>query len=98
MRTFADLFCGIDGFHYAATNLGLQCVFACDIDEASCNQYTENFGIAPERDIRDIKAHNIPDHDVLFAGFPCQPFSIIAEEIGQRYLPSQLMERISQVH
>ena len=82
MRTFADLFCGIGGFHYAAANLGLQCVFACDINEAARKQYIENFGIQPERDIYDVIPCNVPDHDLLFAGFPCQPFSIIGDRKG----------------
>jgi len=82
METFADLFCGIGGFHYAAANLGLRCVFACDIDEAACRQYEENFGLEPERDIYDVAAADIPDHDLLFAGFPCQPFSIIGDRKG----------------
>jgi len=82
MQTFADLFCGIGGFHYAATNLGLQCVFACDIDASTCNQYNANFGITPERDICGVNTRDIPDHDVLFAGFPCQPFSIIGDRKG----------------
>ena len=82
MKTFADLFCGIGGFHYAAANLGLRCVFACDIDEAACKQYSKNFGLEPERDIYDVVAADIPDHDLLFAGFPCQPFSIIGDRKG----------------
>ena len=82
MRTFADLFCGIGGFHYAAAHFGLRCVFACDIDEAACRQYETNFGLDPVRDIYDVVAADVPDHDLLFAGFPCQPFSIIGERRG----------------
>ena len=75
--TFADLFCGIGGFHYAANDLGLRCAFASDIDEFCRKQYYHNFGIMPCADITEIEAEDIPDHDILFAGFPCQPFSII---------------------
>ncbi len=76
-KSFADLFCGIGGFHVAATNLGMRPVFACDIDEEARKSYRANFGIEPSGDIRAIDAANIPDHDILLAGFPCQPFSII---------------------
>ena len=82
IETFADLFCGIGGFHYAAASLGLRCVFASDIDEDACAQYEHNFGLRPEGDITAIKAANIPDHDILFGGFPCQPFSIIGRQDG----------------
>lgn len=79
---FVDLFCGIGGFHVAASNLGMECVFACDIDEDARAVYRRNFGIAPLGDIVSIDASDIPDHDVLFAGFPCQPFSIIGQQRG----------------
>ena len=81
---FADLFCGIGGFHYAARDLGLQCAFACDIDESCRRQYERNFGLWPQSDITDIEAVTVPDHDILFAGFPCQPFSIIGDMNGMR--------------
>ena len=74
---FVDLFCGIGGFHVAGTNLGLDPVFACDIDENARATYRANFGIDPAGDITAIGVNDIPDHDLLFAGFPCQPFSII---------------------
>ena len=80
--TFSDLFCGIGGFHYAAHQLGLKCVFACDIDKACREQYEHNFGTAPVTDIKPVTAEDIPDHDILFAGFPCQPFSIIGDRRG----------------
>ena len=80
--TFADLFCGIGGFHIAAQELGLQCVFASDIDEACRNQYEHNFGLRPHGDIVAVDASAVPNHDILFAGFPCQPFSIIGDRNG----------------
>ena len=82
LKTYIDLFCGIGGFHIAATNLGLECVFACDIDEEARKAYQENFGLQPFGDINSIVAKNVPDHDILCAGFPCQPFSIIGSRQG----------------
>jgi DNA (cytosine-5)-methyltransferase 1 len=79
---YADLFCGIGGFHTAADSLGMECVFACDIDEEVRTIYEENYGLKPEGDICQIDAANIPDHDVLCAGFPCQSFSIIGAGAG----------------
>lgn len=73
--TFVDLFCGIGGFHRALTNLGGECVLASDIDKRCQDVYERNFGIRPVGDIRAIESHNVPDHDVLCGGFPCQPFS-----------------------
>src|ERR1700677_2881041 len=81
--TFADFFCGIGGFHAAAKELGhLECVFACDIDEDCRTTYAHNFKLKPESDIRRIAVENIPAHDILCAGFPCQPFSIIGDRGG----------------
>lgn len=80
--TFIDMFCGIGGFHVAADALGMQCLFACDIDEECRKIYEHNFHLKPESDICQISASSIPDHDILFAGFPCQPFSIIGDRAG----------------
>ncbi|MCY4064696.1 MAG: DNA (cytosine-5-)-methyltransferase [Chloroflexi bacterium] len=78
----ADLFCGIGGFHVAARNLGLPVVFACDIDEHARLAYEKNFGLRPWGDITSISPHEVPKFDLLFAGFPCQPFSIIGRQRG----------------
>ena len=80
--TFADLFCGIGGFHYAASALGLRCVFASDIDEKIAKQYEHCHRVVVAGDITEIKSRDIPKHDILFAGFPCQPFSIIGKRQG----------------
>jgi len=80
--TCIDLFCGIGGFHIAATNLSLDVAFASDIDDDACATYRHNFGISPKGDIVSIPAQDIPDHDILLAGFPCQPFSIIGNKLG----------------
>ena len=81
---FIDLFAGIGGFHLAFHDLGLRCVFASEWDGYARKTYEKNFKkISPELfrsnnfvgDIRDIENKNIPDFDILAAGFPCQPFS-----------------------
>ncbi len=82
LKSFIDLFAGVGGFHLAASRNGLQCVFASEIDEAAREVYAANFGITPHGDIAAIKAESIPDHDLLCAGFPCQPFSIIGNRGG----------------
>lgn len=82
LKTYIDLFCGIGGFHVAADSLGMECVSACDIDKDARIAYEHNFGIDPLGDIESITAKNIPDHDLLCAGFPCQPFSIIGSRKG----------------
>ena len=78
----ADLFSGIGGFHIAAFNLGMEVVFACDIDPEARRAYQANFGLEPEGDIVELGMQDIPEHDLLFAGFPCQPFSIIGQKKG----------------
>lgn len=72
---FVDLFAGLGGFHLALKALGHRCVFACEIDEDLANLYKKNFGLRPHADIRDLDLSSVPPHDVLCAGFPCQPFS-----------------------
>lgn len=73
---FIDLFAGIGGFHKAFESLGCQCVFASEWDSFAKETYFANYHLVPFGDIRKIEASNIPDHDILCAGFPCQPFSI----------------------
>jgi len=73
--TFVDLFCGMGGFHVALSNLGGKCVFASDIDKKCQDVYERNFGMRPHGDITKVNVNNIPPHDILCAGFPCQPFS-----------------------
>ena len=80
--TFIDLFAGIGGFHQAAKSLGGSCVFACDIDSSARSAYKHNYKIEPKSDITGINEKDIPNHDVLLAGFPCQPFSIIGNRLG----------------
>lgn len=73
--TFIDLFCGIGGFHRALASLGGTCVFASDIDKRCQDVYERNFGLRPVGDICAVRSEDVPDHDVLCGGFPCQPFS-----------------------
>jgi len=73
---FVDLFAGIGGFRIALEKLGGQCVYSSEWDPHSQKTYRAWFNEIPEGDIRNIKPADIPDHDLLAAGFPCQPFSI----------------------
>lgn len=79
--TAVDLFCGIGGFHIAAAQIGIEVKFASEIDEAAAYCYEMNLGLAPHGDISRCKSA-IPPHDILMAGFPCQPFSIMGKGHG----------------
>lgn len=72
---FIDLFAGIGGIRLAFQPYGT-CVFSCEWDIKAQETYEANFGEKPLGDIRSINEKDIPDHDILLAGFPCQPFSI----------------------
>jgi len=74
--TFIDLFAGIGGMRIAFETNGGQCVFSSEWDKYCQRTYYENFGVIPQGNIREVDEHDIPDHDILVAGFPCQPFSI----------------------
>lgn len=87
----ASLFCGcggtdvglLGGFEFLGKKYGdnnMEIVYANDIDDNACNIFEENFGIKPDnRDIREVKSEDIPDFDILTGGFPCQSFSIVAQ-------------------
>lgn len=79
---YIDLFCGIGGFHLALKSFGAECIFASDIDKRARTIYAKNFGVEPQGDITKIKNRDIPSHDILCAGFPCQPFSISGSQNG----------------
>ena len=82
--TFVDLFCGMGGFHLAISQScnNFKCVFASDIDKFACATYKANFGITPKGDITKIKTEDIPAHELLCGGFPCQSFSSIGKREG----------------
>lgn len=80
--TFIDLFSGIGGFRLGLESLGAQCVFSSEIDKFARETYISNFHDEPAGDITQIDASDIPDHDILCGGFPCQPFSIGGEKKG----------------
>lgn len=73
---FIDLFAGIGGIRLAYQNLGGKCVFSSEWNNFAKKTYEANFGEVPFGDITKINEKEIPDHDILLAGFPCQPFSI----------------------
>ncbi|QPJ64187.1 MAG: DNA cytosine methyltransferase [Candidatus Nitrohelix vancouverensis] len=79
---FIDLFAGIGGIRIPFDRLGGTCVFTSEWDKYAQQMYFENFGDKPNGDITQIYEDNIPEHDVLLAGFPCQPFSIMGEGQG----------------
>lgn len=85
---FIDLFCGIGGFRYASKQaferLGIkgQCLLSSDIDKFAAESYGANFGEKPVGDITKVDEKDIPDFDLLFAGFPCQAFSICGLQRG----------------
>ena len=73
---FIDLFCGIGGFRFAFERAGCECVFSSDWNKYAQITYEANFGEKPHGDIHSVAVADIPAHDILCAGFPCQPFSI----------------------
>jgi hypothetical protein len=73
---FIDLFCGIGGFRFAFERAGCECVFSSDWNKYAQQTYAANFGETPHGDIHSVAVADIPAHDILCGGFPCQPFSI----------------------
>ncbi|MCL2211755.1 MAG: DNA (cytosine-5-)-methyltransferase [Treponema sp.] len=101
MYKFIDLFCGIGGFRIALEKRGLKCVFSSDIDPYVQDIYESNFGEKPSGDITEIPSKKIPKHDILCAGFPCQPFSISGKHGGVSDPRGRLfyeIQRIAEYH
>lgn len=80
--TFIDLFAGIGGLRIPFEELGGTCVFSSEIDKYAQDSYEANFGERPKGDITKTLSGEIPDNDILLAGFPCQAFSIIGKGLG----------------
>lgn len=80
--SFIDLFAGIGGFHQALSRFGAKCVFASEWDKNAAQTYSANYGIEPFGDITQIAEQDIPPHDILCGGFPCQAFSISGKQQG----------------
>lgn len=79
---FIDLFAGMGGFRIALESLGAECVFSSEWNSDARKMYLENFGELPVGDITKVNEKEIPDHDILCAGFPCQAFSISGKRLG----------------
>ncbi len=82
--TFIDLFAGLGGFHVALERLGGKAVFAAEWEPTLNTLYADNFGLTPWGDLSELSqvGRDVPDHDLLTAGFPCQPFSKAGEQLG----------------
>lgn len=79
---FIDLFAGLGGFRIALESFGAKCVYSNEWDIPVQQVYNENFGETPDGDITKVDEKNIPNHDILCAGFPCQAFSISGKQKG----------------
>ena len=79
---FIDLFAGLGGFHLALSKLGHQCVFASELDSELRELYIKNHKTNIHGDINEVDIKSIPQHDILCAGFPCQPFSQAGSQQG----------------
>lgn len=79
---FIDLFAGIGGMRIAFERVGMECIFSSEFDKFAQQTYYENFNEVPSGDITNIPVEEIPSHDLLLAGFPCQPFSVAGKKGG----------------
>ena len=91
-----DLFSGIGGFNIAARQQGIETIFACDTDKAASECYATNLWLTPKGDIRECK-HLVPPHEILMAGLPCQPFSIIGKEAGFKDTRGMLVYEVAEI-
>jgi DNA (cytosine-5)-methyltransferase 1 len=98
--TFVDLFAGIGGFHAALSAMGGECVYASEIDSAAAKIYAQNWGLTPAGDITldaNDEVMNVPPHDVLVGGFPCQPFSKSGKQLGMDEARGTLFWNIAKI-
>jgi DNA (cytosine-5)-methyltransferase 1 len=89
-----DLFAGIGGMRLGFEQAGFDIVYSNDIDHYACHTYRTNFGEIDEKDIRLVDAKSLPEFDVLLAGFPCQPFSLIGKRDGLSDPRGQLFNEV----
>lgn len=82
MMTFVDLFAGIGGFRIALEDLGLKCVYSCEIDPKTAKLYEINYGYNPIGDVTKLDPKFLPNFNILCAGFPCQSFSVAGKQKG----------------
>jgi DNA (cytosine-5)-methyltransferase 1 len=97
---FVDLFAGIGGFHAALGALGGECVYASEWDKDSARIYERNWNLKPDGDITlaaNDEVMNVPDHDVLVGGFPCQPFSKSGKQMGMEETRGTLFWNIAKI-
>lgn len=98
--TFVDLFAGIGGFHAALGAMGGNCVYASEWDEDSARIYQRNWNLKPDGDITlaaNDEVMNVPEHDVLVGGFPCQPFSKSGKQMGMEETRGTLFWNIAKI-
>lgn len=96
-NTFIDLFSGIGGFRLGLEKAGFRCIFSSEIDKHCRIAYKKNFGKTPEGDITKFPLTDIPDHEILTAGFPCQSFSICGKRKGFADKRGDLFFRICEI-
>ena len=94
---FIDLFAGIGGIRIPFDELNGSCVFSSEFDKYAAQTYFENFGHSPYGDITKINIDDIPKHDLLLAGFPCQPFSLGGKRKGFRDTRGTLFFNIEKI-
>lgn len=97
---YVDLFAGIGGFHAALSALGGSCEYASEIDENASRIYLRNWGVKPSGDITlaaNEKSMDVPNHDVLVGGFPCQPFSKSGKQLGMEEARGTLFWNIARI-
>ncbi len=98
--TYVDLFAGIGGFHAALSALGGSCEYASEIDENASRIYFRNWGVKPDGDITlaaNDQRMDVPQHDVLVGGFPCQPFSKSGKQLGMDEARGTLFWNIARI-